>query len=81
MTTYCTAQRGQDVRSFDLVWQRKDRLETSVNHINNLGAPMMHQPSYYRVHLCLEVPVQKTRNVHKSMPQQVISDNKQQQHK
>ena len=35
-----------------------------MDHINNLSAAMVHQPSHYWVYLRLEVPIQKARNVH-----------------
>ena len=39
-----------------------------MNHIDNFSAPVVHKPSHDRIHLCLEIPIQKTRHINESKP-------------
>jgi hypothetical protein len=43
-----------------------------VDHINDFSTSVMYKPSHNGVHLCFEVPIQKTRNIHQSRPQRYL---------
>ena len=47
-----------------------------MNHVNNFGAPVVHEPSYDRVHLRVEVPIQKARHIDKAESQEYFSAQK-----